>query len=332
MTATMRAVIADACTGPSGLRLREVPEPDATGKVLIDVTAAGVSFPDLLATHGKHQRMPAPPFTPGLDIAGIVRSAPPECGVEAGQRVMAFCTGFGGFSDTVATDPCNVLPAPAGFDADQAASFILNYSTAYFALTRRTRVEPDETIMVTGAAGGLGTAAVQIATALGCRVLAVASSEGKRAAALAAGAVMAMPPDNLLETVLAETGGRGVDVVVELVGGSSFDQSLRCLAAGGRLLTLGFAGGEVPTVGANRLLLRNISVVGVAWGPTVVDGPERETFFRDLLQLAATNDRVRPAVSRRLPLPEAALALRMLEDRAVTGRLVLHCADKGGWN
>ena len=333
MTRTMRAAVLDQYHGPQALRIRRIPEPPhADDKVLIDVAAAGVGFPDLLASYGKHQKTPNLPFSPGLEVSGIVRSAPTGSVLEPGQRVMAFTSGFGGFADTVAVDPANVFPAPARFGPAQAATFILNYHTAYYALRRRTELEAGQTILVLGAAGGLGTAAVQIAHELGARVIAAASTESKRDAALRAGADAAVPTDSDLRKAVSDhTSGHGVDVVFDPVGGTLFTEASRCLAPGGRLLVLGFASGEIPSITVNRLLLRNTSVLGVAWGPSVLEADDRVRFITELTVLTQACAAITPTVTVVDTLDAAATALARIEDRASIGRVVLRCADAGGW-
>ena len=242
----------------------DVPEPPE-GAVLIEVAAAGVCYPDVLLTRGQYQVTPDLPFVPGSEVAGRVRSAPVGSGFARGDRVAAFPF-LGGFAEVVSADPAAVFPLPEGVTYDQGAALPMNYLTCHFALRERGRLREGETVLVHGAAGGIGTAAVQLAAAWGARVVAVVSSEGKAQVARDAGAHDVVPAEGFRDAVRDLTSGRGVDVVVDPVGGDRFTDSLRSLAPGGRLLVIGFTAGSIPEVRVNRLLLGNLSVVGVGWG------------------------------------------------------------------
>jgi NADPH2:quinone reductase len=319
----MRALQLERTEGPEGLVQVDLPEPEAGEQVLIDVVAAGVSFPDLLLTRGQYQVKPPLPFIPGVEVAGVVRSAPAGASVKVGDRVMAF-TLFGGWAEVVAAPPNMTFPVPEGWSFEAAAGTVMNYHTAHFALHRRGRVKAGETVLVHGAAGGVGTASIQVAKGAGAKVLAVVSSEAKAEVARRAGAdAVLLSTGDWVGQVKTQTGGRGVDVVMDPVGGEIFDLSLKCLATEGRLLVVGFAGGRIPEVKVNRLLLRNVDVVGVAWGAFVMQEPAlTEEIARELAALASKGV-VAPVVDKVFPLEEAEQALRELESRSATGKVVL---------
>jgi NADPH2:quinone reductase len=270
----MRAARIVRLDGPSAVRLDTVAEPVATAnEVLIDVHAAGVSFPDVLMTRGLYQSKPELPFIPGAEVAGVVRFAPANSGFAPGDRV-AGSADLGGYAESVLLRPSQVLPLPAGLSFVHAAALPINYLTMQFALVRRGRLEPGETVLVHGAAGGVGTATIQLAKVLGAKVIAVVSTAAKAEVASKAGADDVVFASGFLTAVKELTGGRGVDLIVDPVGGDRFTDSLRALAPEGRLLVLGFTAGEIPTVKVNRLLLNNISVVGVGWGAFLAPRPE----------------------------------------------------------
>ncbi|NGN69897.1 NADPH:quinone oxidoreductase family protein [Streptomyces sp. A7024] len=319
----MRAVQVVRLDGPDSIVAGETADVEATPEqVLIDVHAAGVTFPDVLLTRGAYQLKPDPPFIPGSEVAGVVRTAPPQSGLQAGQRVAAF-PGFGGFAELVAADPAMVFPIPERLSYESAAGLPMNYLTVHFALTRRGRLRSGETVLVHGAAGGVGTAAVQLAAALGARVIAVVSSDAKAEAARKAGAHETVPVDGFKAAVADLTGGRGVDVIVDPVGGDRFTDSLRSLAPEGRMLVIGFTGGEIPVVKVNRLLLNNIDVIGVGWGAFWMPRPAYlQEQWGELLPLleAGQLDVLLGSVH---PLEQAAEALRELEERRAAGKVVL---------
>ncbi|RKH47394.1 NADPH:quinone oxidoreductase family protein [Corallococcus llansteffanensis] len=319
----MRALQLQKLTGPDGLVLVDVPEPEAGDGVLIDVVAAGVSFPDLLLTHGQYQMKPEVPFVPGVEVAGVVRSAPAGARVKAGDRVMGFSFALGGFAEACVVAPELAFPIPPTWSFEQAAGVVMNYHTAHFALHRRGQLQQGETVVVHGAAGGVGTAAVQVAKGAGARVVAVVSDERKAEVARRAGADVVLLSRDWQAGVREATDGRGADVVLDPVGGDVFDKSLKVLAPEGRLLVVGFASGQIPSVTVNRLLLRNVSVVGVAWGAFLAQGPELPaTIAKDLDALAARGI-VNPVVGSVFPLEDGAKALRELESRKAVGKVVL---------
>jgi NADPH:quinone reductase len=318
----VRAAQIATLDGPSAISVADVPEPDADGKVLIDVHVAGVTFPEVLLSRGQYQIKPELPFVPGSEVAGTVRSAPEGSGVQPGQRVAAF-PGFGGFAEVAAADPGLVFPLPDRVGFEQGAALPMNYLTMHFALRRRGQLREGETVLVHGAAGGLGTAGIQLAKAYGARVLAVVSSEGKGETARAAGADEVVLADGFRDRVKELTGGRGVDIVADPVGGDRFTDSLRSLGREGRLLVLGFTGGEIPTVKVNRLLLNNVSVVGVGWGAFWTGDPgyvqEQWRDLQPLLERGALD----PVLGSVHDLADAAAAVTELDERRATGKVLL---------
>ncbi|MGN9909682.1 NADPH:quinone oxidoreductase family protein [Phytohabitans sp. LJ34] len=318
----MRAARVTRLDGPGSIEVGDVPEPSGDGRVLVDVVAAGVTFPDTLLTRGQYQIKPPPPFILGCEVAGVVRAAPEGSGLAAGDRVAAF-PGFGGFAEVVAVEPDMVFPLPGTVPFEVGAALPMNYLTVHFGLLRRGALRAGETVLVHGAAGGVGTAAIQLAKASGATVIAVVSTEDKAAVARAAGADDAVLADGFRAAVKERTGGRGVDLVVDPVGGDRFTDSMRSLAPEGRLLVVGFTGGEIPTVKVNRLLLNNISVVGVGWGAFWQSRPGylREQ-WADLLPLLEAG-RLDPPLGRTYPLERAAEAVAELDERRATGKILV---------
>lgn len=320
---TMRAALVTAYEGPDALMVGDIDEPrhDA-GAVRISVRAAGITFPDLLATRGLYQVKPPLPFAPGLEVAGVVLDAPDGSGFTAGDRVAAFLT-FGGLAEVASVDPAHVVALPGEIDFVEGAALVVNHCTAHFALDRRGGLQPGQTVLVHGAAGGLGTASVQVARAWGAKVIAVASTDAKAQLARDCGAHEVVSPDGFLDAVRELTGGRGVDIVVDPVGGDRVTDSLRSLAPEGRLLVLGFASGDIATVRTNRLLLGNTGVVGVAWAEYVRLHPGYfAEQWAELLPHIASG-RLRPVVRTTYPLADTADALRAIEARTALGKLVI---------
>ncbi|PBC42054.1 alcohol dehydrogenase [Rhodococcus sp. ACPA4] len=318
----MRAMVVTELSGPQGLDLEEIPEPDASGKVLIDVKASGVCFPDLLITYGKYQIRPEPPFVPGAEISGVVITAPEESGFTAGDRVLA-ATYLGGYAERIAVDHSQVLRIPDALDFDEAASLIINYQTMEFALARRAKIVAGETVVVLGAAGGVGTATIQLAKAHGARVIAVVRRAGVEEflRELGADEVVALAP-GWGERVRELTGGKGAQIVVDPVGGDAFDEAVRVLAPEGRLVVIGFAGGGIPEVKLNRVLFRNISIVGAAWGEFTRSDRDAVAEVHASLVRHVENG-LRPIVKARYLLEDAALALTDLETGKVLGKAIL---------
>jgi NADPH2:quinone reductase len=318
----VRAVHNSTLDGPSALVVVQVEEPSGDGMVLIDVHAAGVTFPEVLQSRGEYQIKPPLPFVPGSEVAGVVRSAPDGSGFSAGDRVAAF-PGLGGFAEVVGAMPQAVFRLPESVSFVAGAALPMNYLTMHFALTRRGGLREGETVLVHGAAGGIGTAAVQLSKALGARVIAVTSSEEKADVARRAGADDVVGSEGFRDAVKDVTGGRGVDVVVDPVGGDRFTDSLRSLAREGRLLVIGFTEGEIPTVKVNRLLLNNIAVVGVGWGAFWMPRPDYlQEQWSDLEPLLAAG-KLDPVVGVTHPLEDAAKAVTALDERRALGKVVL---------
>jgi NADPH2:quinone reductase len=319
----VRAVQVVRWDGPSAVEVRDVPEPQQRGdQVLIDVRAAGVNFPDVLQTKGLYQYKPELPYTLGSEVAGVVREAPARAAVRPGDRVVAF-TSAGGFAEVVAVSPEHVLPLPSEIPFTVGACLPMNYLTAHFALLVRGHLEAGQSVLVHGAAGGVGTASIQLAAALGARVIAVVSSSAKHEVAQAAGAHATVGVRGFREAVKELTAGAGVDLVVDPVGGDRFTDSLRSLAPGGRLLVIGFTGGEIPTVRVNRLLLNNIDVVGVGWGAYALGRPGYLAGQWAQLDPHLRSGALYPLVSATISLELAADALATIDERRVTGKVVL---------
>jgi NADPH2:quinone reductase len=328
----MRAMRAMQIVNESGpdraLELVDAPEPAPspmlTGGegVVIEVHAAGVSFPELLQTRGEYQLKPALPFIPGSEVAGIVRSAPAQAQVKAGDRVAGF-SGLGGFAETAVAPDFFSFPLSPELDFAQGAGLILNYHTAYFALAMRGRLKPGETVLVQGAAGGVGTASLQVARGLGARTIAVVSDQAKAKVAEEAGAdEVVLLGDGWKDAVKSSSGG-GVDVVLDPVGGDRFIDSLRALREGGRLVVVGFTGGSIPEVRVNRLLLSNSEIVGAGWGAYVMSKPQLNLEIGVAIGKMVDEGVVRPIVGARFALEHAADALKMLDERRATGKVVL---------
>lgn len=316
----MRAAVVTALTGPGAVELHDVPEPVAgPGEVLVDVHAAGVVFPDVLQTRGEYQLRPELPFVPGWEVAGVVRAD--GHGLRAGARVAALAAS--GFAETVAAPAERVFPLPNTVSFEAGAALPLNYLTMQFALHRRGRLAPGETVLVHGAAGGVGTAACQLAAAHGARVLAVVSTPEKAAVARTAGAHETLPVDGFLDGALRLTGGRGVDVVVDPVGGDRFDDSLAALAPEGRLLVLGFTGRGIPVFPVDRLLPRSTEVLGVASAEFWRGDPGLPARDWAALLPLVESGAVDPPLGAVLPLADAVEALRAVDERRALGRVVL---------
>ncbi len=324
----MRALQVLRLEGPEALELVDVPEPPAADdQVVIDVHAAGVAWPDLLLTRGRYQLRPDPPFSPGAEVAGIVRTAPAGSGLTAGQRVAAV-PGVGGWQETLVAQPSEVLPLPDGLSLRAAAGVPFNYLTVQFALRRRAALQPGEVVLVHGASGGIGVATLQLARAYGARTIAVVSTEAKERAARDAGADEVVLADGFLSRVRELTDGRGADVVLDPVGGDRFTDSLRSLAVEGRLLVVGFTGGEIPTVKVNRLLLSNTAVVGVGWGAFLASHPGHLREQWDEVAALIADGRVRAVEGPVYAFEDARAALLDMQARTLTGKAVLAVRDE----
>jgi len=318
----MKALVAQDLSGPAGLNFIDVDDVGDQNAIVVDIGAAGVSFPDLLLLRGEYQMRLEPPFIPGMEVAGVVRSAPYESEFKPGQRVTALAM-LGGWAERVAVPPANIRPTPDDLDDAEAVALLGNYQTMYFALAKRGALRSGETVLVLGSAGGVGTAAIQIAKALGANVIAMVHRPLAREFVEALGADVVLPlADGWLEAVKEATGGRGVDLVVDPIGGETFDDAIRTLATEGRLLVIGFAAGGIPTVKVNRLLLRNVSVIGVGYGEFVNRTPGAQALFEfGVAELVKAGLRPPPPV--RFPLSKGADALQALADGGVLGKVVL---------
>ncbi len=325
----MRALLLRELTGPSALKVEDVPEPEpGEGIVVLDVHAAGVGFVDMLVTKGEYQIRPALPFVPGIEAAGVVRSAPPDSGVKPGDRVAA-TTPFGAFAEVAAAPAFLTFRIPDEMSYDVAAGFVVNHQTAHLGLIRRGRLAAGESVLVHGAGGGVGTASIQVAKAAGAgTVIAVAGGEEKQRVALDAGADIAVDPaEDWVARVREATGGVGADIVVDPVGGERFDLSLKCMAPGGRLLVVGFAGGTIPTLSVNRLLLRSIDVVGVNYGGSLPFDQEFPAAAHEDLMRWFRRGQLDPVVGATYSLEDGARALEDFAQRRVSGKPVIRVRE-----
>ncbi len=319
----MRALQVTSLTGPQGVQVADVPEPTpGPGDVVVEVKAVGVSFPDLLLSRGEYQMKPEPPFQLGVDFAGVVRSAPDGSGFGAGDRV-ACVLPWGGGAEVVALGPDGVFPLPDNVSFEAGAALPMNYLTAQFALATRAGLRDGETVLVHGAAGGVGTATIQVAKGYGARVVAVVSNDDKAAVARAAGADEAVLVDGFLAAVKELTDGRGVDVVVDVVGGDLMTDSLRALAPLGRLLVIGFTAGAIPQVKVNRLLLNNIDVRGVGWGAYAMVRPGFMREQWEALLPMMESGVVDPPIGTVYPFEEMPRALEEMAQRRTLGKSVV---------
>jgi NADPH2:quinone reductase len=319
----MRAAQVMRLDGPDAIEVGEIDEPTGDG-VVVEVHAAGVAFPDALLTRGLYQYKPNPPFVLGAEIAGVVRSAPEDGQWRAGDRVLGLTMLTDGMAEVAVLAPDRVFRLPDNVSFEAGAGVLFNDLTVYFALTVRGRLHKGETVLVHGAAGGIGTSALRLAPALGAsRTIAVVSTEEKGEIATAAGATDVVLADGFKDAVKELTNGRGVDIVVDPVGGDRMTDSLRSLGPGGRLLVIGFTGGDIPTVKVNRLLLNNIDVVGVGWGAWSATHPDALAEQWAGLEELLTSGRVSAPEPVVYPLEEAAAAVASLENRSAKGKVVL---------
>ena len=322
----MKAVLCKAYGPPEELVLEDVaPLIPAKGQVVLDVKACGVNFPDTLIIQGKYQFKPEMPFSPGGEVAGVVKSLGEGVeGVRVGSRVISF-TGWGGFAEEVATEASKLIPIPDGMDFATASAFVMTYGTSYHALKNRAQIQPGETLLVLGAAGGVGLAAIEIAKVMGARVIAAASTDEKLAVCKEHGAdeVINYTTEDLKERLKALTKGNGVDVVYDPVGGNYSEVALRNMAWEGRYLVIGFAAGDIPRIPLNLPLLKGCSIVGVFWGTFVARNPKGN--LQNLQELLAwfQTGKIKPLVSATYSLKDAAHALNDMMQRKVTGKVVL---------
>ena len=322
----MKAVLCKAHGPARDLVLEDVASPTPKkNEILLDVHAASVNFPDTLIIEGKYQFQPPLPFSPGGEAAGVVSAAGENAGAfKAGDRVMAL-TGWGSFAEQVAVPAYNVMPIPEGMDFVTASAFGMTYGTSMHALRQRGQLQPGETLLVLGASGGVGLAAVEIGKAMGARVIAAASSAEKLQTAKAAGAdeLIDYSQASLKDEIKRLTGGKGVDVIYDPVGGDLFDQAVRGLAWNGRLLVVGFASGRIPELPVNLVLLKGGAVLGVFWGSFAQRQPaDNADNFRQLFAWYAEG-KLKPLVSKIYPLAEAGEAIGQLAGRKALGKLVV---------
>jgi NADPH2:quinone reductase len=322
----MKAIHITQLTGPDDLQVVDIPEPEAShfltpgAGVVIDVHAAGVAFPELLQSRGEYQMKPPLPFVPGAEVGGVVRSAPEGSGLQPGDRVAALCL-LGGFAQVAVAPAWGTFKVPDAFSFEQAAALVFNFHTAYFSLVTRGRLQAGETVAVHGAAGGVGTAALQIAKGLGARTIAIVSSDEKERVAREAGADEVVRSGGAWKDELLALGG--VDLFIDPVGGDRFTDSLRSLREAGRIVVVGFTGGSIPEVKVNRLLLNNVEVIGAGWGAYVLPKPDVTRQIGAALDELIAGGHVAPIVGATFPLEEAAEALKLLDGRGATGKVVL---------
>ncbi len=322
----MKAVVCKQYGPPESLVVEELPSPrPGRGEAVVSVRAASLNFPDVLIIQNKYQFKPPLPFSPGSELAGVVKElGEGVSGLRPGDRVMAFTT-YGAFAEEVKVEAARLVPIPAGMEFTSAAAFLLTYGTSDHALRDRGALQAGETLLVLGAAGGVGLAAIEIGKALGARVIACASSEDKLAVCRSHGAdaTIDYAKEDLRERVKALTDARGPDVVYDAVGGPYTEPAFRSIAWRGRLLVVGFAAGEIPKLPLNLALLKGASVVGVFWGDFARREPKR--FADSLHQLARWygEGKLRPHVSQTFPLEKAAEALKLMAARQVKGKVVL---------
>ncbi len=322
----MKAVLCKAFGPAETLVLEEIASPEVKKtEIVLDVHATGVNFPDTLIIEGKYQFKPPFPFSPGGEAAGVVAAVGEKVShVKVGDRVMAL-TGWGSFAEQVAVPGYNVMPIPAGMDFNSAAAFGMTYGTSMHALKQRANLQPGETLLVLGASGGVGLAAVEIAKAMGAKVIAAASSAEKLAVAKAAGAdeLINYSETNLKDEVKRLTGGLGVDVIYDPVGGDLFDQAIRSIAWNGRLLVVGFASGRIPELAVNLCLLKGAAVLGVFWGAFAQRQPQDNAANFQQLFAWYAEGKVKPLVSQVFALEQAAEAINALGQRKAVGKVVV---------
>jgi NADPH2:quinone reductase len=326
MHSDMRAVRVHELTGPSALRVDDVPEPTVgPHDVLIDVKACGVNFPDVLITRGLYQFKPAPPFTPGGEAAGIVRAIGESVtSVKPGDRVVATMM-YGAFAEQIAVPDVSVVKLPDAVSFEVGAATLLTYCTTYHALVDRAAIASGETLLVLGAAGGVGIAAVELGVLLGAKVIAAASTDDKLAFCRGRGATDAInyATEDLRERIKQLTGGAGVDIVYDPVGGTLAEPALRGTGWNGRYLVIGFASGAIPKIPLNLVLLKGCQIVGVFWGMFAMREAAKNRQHAERILAWVADGKLAPSVDAVLPFASAADALQRIEQRQVKGKLVL---------
>jgi NADPH2:quinone reductase len=311
---------------PEQMKLEEVARPEpGPGEVRIKNRAAALNFFDILMIAGKYQTKPPLPFTPGSEVAGLIDAVGPEVkGLSAGDRVQAMASS-GGYGEYSLAPAAKTFRVPDEMSFEEAAAMLVIYQTSYFALTKRTTVREGEWLLAHAGAGGVGLSAMQIGRSLGARVIATAGSREKLDFCLGQGAEHALNygDEGWVDQVKKITGGRGADIIYDPVGGDIFDLSTRCIAPEGRLLVIGFAGGRIPTVAANRILLKNMSIVGVYWGGYLERHPEYMAEAQAALFSMYAAGKIKPIVSRSYALADAPAALRAMAERKTYAKVVL---------
>ena len=322
----MKAVLCQTYGPPENLVIADVePLKSGKGQVVLSVKACGVNFPDVLIIQGKYQFKPAFPFSPGSEVSGIVKAVGEGVeGVNVGEHVIAF-TGWGGFAEEVAVDAGKLIPIPNSIDFSTAAAFTLVYGTAHYALKDRAQLRSGETLLVLGASGGVGLAAVEIGKVMGARVIAAASTDEKLAVCKQHGAdaLINYSTEDMRERIKVLTGGNGVDVIFDPVGSNFSEPALRSIAWNGRFLVIGFAGGDIPRIPLNLALLKSCSIVGVFWGAFTEREPNRNQENLQELLKWLTEGKLKPHISATYPLERAAEALNAMMNRTVKGKVVL---------
>lgn len=322
----MKAVLCKVYGPPESLVIEDVePLKPGPGQVVVSVKACGVNFPDTLIIEGKYQFKPALPFSPGGEVAGVVKQLGEGVkGVSLGDRVISF-TGWGGFAEEVLAEAKALIPIPEPMDFVTASAFVMVYGTSHYALKDRAKIQPGETLLVMGAAGGVGLAAVELGKAMGARVIAAASSEEKLAVCRAHGAdeCINYASEDLKERIKALTTGKGVDVIYDPVGGKYSEIALRGMAWEGRYLVVGFAAGDIPRIPLNLTLLKGCSIMGVFWGSFTSRDPQRNQAHLRELMAWYLDGKIRPHISATYPLERVADALNDMLARRITGKAVL---------
>ncbi|QKT08300.1 NADPH:quinone oxidoreductase family protein [Gordonia sp. X0973] len=322
----MKAQVLREETGPSGFELADVDDPKpAPGQYLVDIKACGVCFPDLLMSRGLYQMRPPVPFTPGTEVAGVIAEAPDGGAYKVGDKVLV-TAGIGGFAEKMAAVPEQILPLPEGLTFAEGAGMGINFQTAIFALKMRAHAAPGEIVGVLGAAGGVGAAAIRVAKEMGCTVIAIVHRTGAEKMLRDAGADEVVQLEDGWAARVKELSDGGLDVMIDPVGGDVFDDALRTMAPDGRYVVIGFAAGGIPTVKLNRVLFRNIDIVGAAWGEYIRTHPDVPAVLHDeLTEMIA--DGMRPPVDVTYSLAQLPQALQDLHDGKVRGKAVVAIAD-----